>query len=114
MCKRGADPCLGRLREGLVQRVGRGRPVAVPHAWSANAAQTQKGKPMAAARLAFGRVRGAPEELFIQITMDAGFSTIKHTSHPMTEGELRTFLQQHGLDNAAIASCIRHARQHPV
>jgi len=46
--------------------------------------------------------------------MDAGFSTIKHTSHPMTEGELRTFLQQHGLDNAAIASCIRHARQHPV
>jgi hypothetical protein len=32
----------------------------------------------------------------------------------MTEGELRTFLQQHELDNAAIASCIRHARQRPV
>jgi hypothetical protein len=65
-------------------------------------------------QLAFGIVRGAPKELFIQITMDVGLSTIKHTSHPMTEGELRTFLQQHGLDNVAIASCIRHARQHPV
>ena len=69
---------------------------------------------MAEDQLAFGIVRGAPKELLIQITMDAGLSTIKHTSHPMTEGELRTFLQQHGLDNVAIASCIRHAREHPV
>ena len=51
---------------------------------------------MAEDQLAFGIVRGAPEELFIQITMDAGLSTIKHTSHPMTEGALRMFLQQHG------------------
>jgi hypothetical protein len=69
---------------------------------------------MAEDRLAFGIVLGVPKELFIQVTMDVGFSTIKHTSHPMTEGALRTFLQQHGLDNVAIASCIRHARQHPV
>jgi hypothetical protein len=69
---------------------------------------------MAEDRLAFGIVRGAPKELFIQVTMDVGFSTIQHMSDPMTEGELRVFLRQNGLDDAAIASCIQHARQHPV
>jgi hypothetical protein len=60
-------------------------------AWRANAAQTQKGRPMAADRLAFGIVRSAPEDLFIQVTRNAGLSTSKHTSHPMTEGEVRVF-----------------------
>ena len=69
---------------------------------------------MAEDRIAFGIVRGAPEELFIQVTMDAGFSTIKHMSDPMTEDELRVFLRQNGLDDAAITSCIQHAWQHPV
>ena len=69
---------------------------------------------MAEDRLAFGIVRGAPAELFIQITMDAGFSTITHMSEPMTEDELRVFLRQNGLDDAAIDSCIQHARQHRV
>jgi len=46
--------------------------------------------------------------------MDTGFSTIKHMSDPMTEDELRVFLRQNGLDDAAIASCIHHAWQHPV
>jgi hypothetical protein len=69
---------------------------------------------MAKNRIAFGMIRGAPEELFIQVTMDTGFSTIKHMSDPMTEDELRVFLQQKGLDDAAMASCIRHARQHAV
>ena len=69
---------------------------------------------MAEDRLAFGIVRGAPEELFIQVTMDVGFSTIQYMSEPMTEDELRGFLRQNGLDDAAIASCIQHARQHPV
>ena len=80
----------------------------------ANAAQTQKGRPMAEDRIAFRIVRGAPEELFIQVTMDVGFSTIQYMSEPMTEDELRGFLRQNGLDDAAIASCIQHARQHPV
>jgi len=81
--------------------------------WSANAAQTQKGRPMAEDRLAFGIVRGAPEEHFIQITRDAGFSTMKPMSDPMTEDELRVCLRQHGLEDTAIAACLQHARQHP-
>jgi hypothetical protein len=117
-----ADTCLGMLRYGRVQRVGRGRYVATEHmreeeshaVCSANAAQTQKGRPMAEDRLACGIVRGAPEERFIQITMDARFSTMKPMSDPMTEDELRVCLRQHGLEDAAIAACIQHARQHPV
>ena len=57
-------------------------------------------------------VRGAPEEQFIAVTMDAGLSTLKHTSDIMTEGEVHAFLQQNGLDTAAIEACIQQARQH--
>ena len=96
-------------------KVARASALPDSHAvWSANAAQTQKGRPMAEDRLACGIVRGAPEELFIQITKDAGFSTMKPMSDPMTEDELRVFLRQHGLEDAAIAACLQHARQHPI
>jgi hypothetical protein len=84
-------------------------PCGVPHA-----AQTQTGRPMAEDCLAFGIGRGTLEELFIQITMDAGFSTMKSMSEPMTEDALRVCLRQHGLADAAMAACRQHARQHPV
>jgi len=45
--------------------------------------------------------------------MDAGFSTMKPMSDPVTEDELRVFLRQNGLEDAVIAACLQHARQHP-
>ena len=68
---------------------------------------------MVEGRIAFRILQGAPEEQFVQITFDTG-GALKHISDPMTESQLRTFLQNIGLDNTAIESHIQDARERPV
>lgn len=61
-----------------------------------------------------GKIKGSEPEQFVFITLAADFGSIKRTSGPLSEGELRHLLHTWGTPDAEMTSHIDRAQKHPA
>ena len=60
------------------------------------------------------KVKNSEPEQFLFVTWDPTQGSMKNTTAPVSEGEIREFLSSNGMPQQEIDSKVAHARQNPI